>query len=327
MPQLPSTPGMNGPGSESAISDASSAVQSIPNDKGGPLQSDKPMQFWERQVPELPQRALNPDEPIGLAGVGIVIERLKVDAYAGTGKTVIRSIQPLSSADREGSLRQGDELLAINGLDVSGRDMENIKRLLAGRNGSSCELRVKQLGGSRVSIVPLMRGCLEWWEMYDRVLLVEQQLAESESSAQEFRSMWMAEAKESANVGKARDKIANELDRARASLEGMRRALDVAEKELAGEITQTSQLRTELSRTQAQVAAAGNREQDAIRRAQEAEDENTTKQAMRVDFENQVLKLEQEVAASNLQVSNLKDQQEAWIQRKNEFESESCERH
>ena len=38
--------------------------------------------------------------------------------------------------------------------------------------------------------------------------------------------------------------------------------------------------------------------------------------------ESRILRLEQEVAASNLQVSNLKDQQEAWIQRKNEFESE-----
>ena len=45
---------------------------------------------------------VNVEEPVGLAGIGVLFER------SGTKSlTTIRSIQPLSSADREGTLRPG----------------------------------------------------------------------------------------------------------------------------------------------------------------------------------------------------------------------------
>jgi C-terminal processing protease CtpA/Prc len=64
------------------------------------------------------QHAVNVEEPVGLAGIGVLFER-----SGAKSQTTIRSIQPLSSADREGTLRQGDELVAVNGNDTSGWDL------------------------------------------------------------------------------------------------------------------------------------------------------------------------------------------------------------
>lgn len=87
-------------------------------------------------------------------------------------------------------MRPGDQLLYVNGDDIRGLDLEKVKRMLTGRNGSTCELCVKQAadgGEERLVNVTLVRGCLEWWELHDRVALAEQQLAEASSEAQELR--------------------------------------------------------------------------------------------------------------------------------------------
>jgi hypothetical protein len=42
------------------------------------------------------------EEPVGLAGIGILLER-----SGSKSITAVRSIQPMSSADREGTLKPG----------------------------------------------------------------------------------------------------------------------------------------------------------------------------------------------------------------------------
>ena len=87
-----------------------------------------------------------------------------------------------------------------------------VKRVLIGRNGSTVVLTVKQKGAHSAVDVTVMRGCLEWWELHDRVSLTEQQLGETEKSVQEFRQMWMVESKRATSESTQREELSIELE-------------------------------------------------------------------------------------------------------------------
>lgn len=259
---------------------------------------------------------MNVEEPVGLAGIGVLFERRGSKSVA-----TIRSIQPLSSADREGTLKQGDELIAVNGNDASGWDLAKVKRVLVGRNGSTCVLTVRQQGVHGAIDVTLMRGCLEWWELHDRVSLTEQQLSESEKSTVEFRDMWMAESKRATSENTQREEIAIELEGFRAALASTRNALRVADDELAKEYAKSSEFKTELSRVQSslqgRLAEAADREQvlvkeqqDFLQRSKEATVACNKAEAERDEAEKEIRKLRQDIEDIKRQVSGAEEERD-----------------
>jgi len=261
-------------------------------------------------------RAVNVEEPVGLAGIGVLFER-----KGSRSQATIRSIQPLSSADREGTLRQGDELVAVNGNDTSGWDLAKVKRVLVGRNGSTCVLTVKQQGVHGAIDVTLMRGCLEWWELHDRVSLTEQQLSESEKSAVEFRDMWMSESKRATSENTQREEIAIELEGFRAALASTRNALRVADDELAKEYAKNSEFKTELSRVQSslqgRLAEAADREQvlikeqqDFLQRSKEAAAACNKAEAERDEAEKEIRKLRQDIEDIKRQAAGAEEERD-----------------
>jgi C-terminal processing protease CtpA/Prc len=68
---------------------------------------------------------------VGLAGIGVFLEQRGRERYC-----VVNSLQQRGSAEREGTLRLGDELITVDGKDTIGYDMENVRGTLMGRCGT-----------------------------------------------------------------------------------------------------------------------------------------------------------------------------------------------
>jgi hypothetical protein len=200
--------------------------------------------------------------------------------------------------------------VAVNGHDTSTWDLAKVKRVLVGRNGSTCVLTVRQKGAHSVIDVTLMRGCLEWWELHDRVSLTEQQLAESEKSAQEFRQMWMVESKRAASESTQREELSIELEGYRAALASTRNALRVADDELAKEYAKTSELKIELSRLKASLEGQLKEQQEFMERSKEAMASCNKAQVERDEAEKEIRKLRQEIEDLKRQASGAEEERD-----------------
>jgi len=77
-------------------------------------------------------------------GLGLVLERSE-DGIS------IKDLVPGLGAARSGQLRQGDVLVSVDGRSVAGYDLDSIKTLTIGNEGSSCNLTVKR-GDSEISV-------------------------------------------------------------------------------------------------------------------------------------------------------------------------------
>ena len=200
--------------------------------------------------------------------------------------------------------------MAVNGQDTSTWDLAKVKRVLVGRNGSTCVLTVRQKGAHSAIDVTLMRGCLEWWELHDRVSLTEQQLAESEKSAQEFRQMWMVESKRAASESTQREELSIELEGYRAALASTRNALRVADDELAKEYAKTSELKIELSRLKASLEGQLKEQQEFMERSKEAMTACNKAQGERDEAEKEIRKLRQEIEDLKRQASGAEEERD-----------------
>jgi hypothetical protein len=200
--------------------------------------------------------------------------------------------------------------VAVNGHDTSTWDLAKVKRVLVGRNGSTCVLTVRQKGAHSAIDVTLMRGCLEWWELHDRVSVTEQQLAESETSAQEFRQMWMVESKRAASESTQREELSIELEGYRAALASTRNALRVADDELAKEYAKTSELKIELSRLKASLEGQLKEQQDFMERTKEAMAACDKAQGERDEAEKEIRKLRQEIEDLKRQASGAEEERD-----------------
>jgi len=78
-------------------------------------------------------------------GLGLVLERSE-DGIS------IKDLVPGLGAYRSGQLQQGDVLLSVDGRSVAGYDLDSIKTLTIGNEGSSCNLTVKR-GGDEISVL------------------------------------------------------------------------------------------------------------------------------------------------------------------------------
>ena len=200
--------------------------------------------------------------------------------------------------------------MAVNGNDTSTWDLARVKRVLIGRNGSTCVLTVRQKGTHNAIDVTLMRGCLEWWELHDRVSLTEQQLSESEKSAQEFRQMWMVESKRATSESTQREELSIELEGYRAALASTRNALRVADDELAKEYAKTSELKIELSRVKSSLEAQLKEQQDFMERAKEAMAACSKAEGERDEAEKEIRKLRQEIEDLKRQASGAEEERD-----------------
>ena len=200
--------------------------------------------------------------------------------------------------------------MAVNGHDTSTWDLAKVKRVLVGRNGSTCVLTIRQKGAHSAIDVTLMRGCLEWWELHDRVSLTEQQLAESEKSAQEFRQMWMVESKRAASESTQREELSIELEGYRAALASTRNALRVADDELAKEYAKTSELKIELSRLKASLEGQLKEQQEFMERSKEAMAACDKAQGERDEAEKEIRKLRQETEDLKRQASGAEEERD-----------------
>ena len=248
---------------------------------------------------------MNVDEPVGLAGIGVLLER-----SGSRSATTIRGIQPLSAADREGTLKVGDEILAVNGTAITNWELSKVKRVLIGRNGEACVLTVRQKGTQGATDVTVMRGCLEWWELHDRVSLTEQQLSEAENSAQEFKRMWMSESKRAGSETLRNEELSIELEGYRSALSSTRNALRVADDELAKEYAKTSEMSRQILSLQGKLAEAANREQFHIKEQEETLDDCKKAETQREEAETGIRKLRQEIEDLRRQVLGAEEERD-----------------
>ncbi len=77
----------------------------------------------------------------------------------------ISQVMPGTPSSRQGSLKAGDEILKVaqgeeDPIDVVGWDLEDIVKIIRGKEGSTVKLTVKHLGGSE-EIIPIVRGKIE----------------------------------------------------------------------------------------------------------------------------------------------------------------------
>jgi len=78
-------------------------------------------------------------------GLGLVLERSE-------NGISIKDLVPGLGASRSGQLQAGDVLVSVDGRSVAGYDLDSIKTLTIGNEGSSCNLTVNR-GGNEVSVL------------------------------------------------------------------------------------------------------------------------------------------------------------------------------
>lgn len=95
-------------------------------------------------------RAMTQDD---LQGVGIVLQ----PGYQG--ETFISEIAPNGPAAVEGTLRVGDRIMSVDGVDTEREDMNEVVKLIRGRKGTFMEIVAKR--GNMQMLVRLRRGISE----------------------------------------------------------------------------------------------------------------------------------------------------------------------
>ena len=80
----------------------------------------------------------------------------------GIEGVVVKQLVPRGSADRTGSVRVGDQLLRVGDEDVSRQTVSNMRHLIIGEIGSSCDVTFRSTTTGQVYTVQLQRGTPEF---------------------------------------------------------------------------------------------------------------------------------------------------------------------
>ncbi len=157
-----------------------------------------------------------------LAGIGVFFGQQRND-----GRVFIQNIVKGGSAERDGTVRNGDVLLSIENQSVQGASLSDLRNLILGAPGTFVELSFQRADGAgeRTFSVRLMRGTPEFFaQMKVKTLMVDEmeRLRQALAIAQEELHRLRAALQE----GEAQS------ERDRGELESLRTTLDTADAQL-----------------------------------------------------------------------------------------------
>jgi len=113
-----------------------------------------------------------PEANAGLAGIGLLMQQdLDPDSPDGVGqnKVFIKSVVPGGACDRDGSIQVGDTVLSVNGENVVGLTVADIRERIVGPIGSQVSVTLESATTGEVFERVLVRGNAQPVERVERL--------------------------------------------------------------------------------------------------------------------------------------------------------------
>jgi hypothetical protein len=113
-----------------------------------------------------------PDSNAWLAGIGLLMQQdLDPDASDGVGqnKVFIKSVVPGGACDRDGSIQVGDTVLSVNGENVVGLTVADIRERIVGPIGSQVSITLESGATGEIFERVLVRGNAQPAERVERL--------------------------------------------------------------------------------------------------------------------------------------------------------------
>jgi len=110
-----------------------------------------------------PQAAGGAQEDLSKCGVGLYFEKDKNGPYM-----MVKEVTARGSAEREGSIRPGDKITAVDGIDIDGKSLHQIRGLIVGEPGTIVNLSIERIDTGLLTHIPLVRGNPMYWFWYDK---------------------------------------------------------------------------------------------------------------------------------------------------------------